>query len=135
MIIQEFMIKGYDWNVIVFYADGGYFINPIINALREIGCNEDDIDTAREFLELNNVDNGFTFTVPFTRSSVLFIGETKSGEQFQSTYDHEKGHLAMHMASYLGIEPFGEEYQYLVGEIGRLMYEVAHMFICKDWDN
>lgn len=58
------------------------------------------------------------------------MGITDSSDEFQNTYDHEKGHLAMHICSALGIDPFSEEYQYLTGEIGKNMFKVAKKFLC-----
>lgn len=47
-------------------------------------------------------------------------------------FDHEKGHLAMHISSALKIKPYGEEYQYLTGEIGQSMFKIAKRFLCDD---
>lgn len=55
-----------------------------------------------------------------------------SAEEFQNTFDHEKGHLAMHISSALKIKPYGEEYQYLTGEIGQSMFKIAKRFLCDD---
>ena len=57
---------------------------------------------------------------------------TTSAEEFQNTFDHEKGHLAMHISSALKIKPYGEEYQYLTGEIGQSMFKIAKRFLCDD---
>ena len=37
----------------------------------------------------------------------------------------------MHIAEALGIDPFGEELQYLAGKIGRKTYPVARMYLCS----
>lgn len=36
----------------------------------------------------------------------------------------------MHIYGFLNIDPFGEEFQYLVGEIGQDMFPVAKIFLC-----
>lgn len=64
--------------------------------------------------------------------SIVVIGLTTSAEEFQNTFDHEKGHLAMHISSALKIKPYGEEYQYLTGEIGQSMFKIAKRFLCDD---
>lgn len=63
---------------------------------------------------------------------IVVIGLTTSAEEFQNTFDHEKGHLAMHISSALKIKPYGEEYQYLTGEIGQSMFKIAKRFLCDD---
>ena len=40
------------------------------------------------------------------------------------------GHLAMHIAMSEDIDPFGEEYQYLTGAIGKKMFKAAKLFMC-----
>ena len=47
------------------------------------------------------------------------------------TFDHEKGHLAIHIAKYYDIDPYGEEYQYLTGDIGKKLFPIASKFMCK----
>lgn len=64
-------------------------------------------------------------------ATLTLLGRTSSPEEFQSTFDHEKGHLATHIALTDDIHLIGEEYQYLVGEIGKLMYPVAKYFLCE----
>ena len=73
---------------------------------------------------------GFTYSNLQKRASLMLIGVTDSSDEFQSTYDHEKGHLAMHICNALNIDPFSEEYQYLVGKIGKDSFKVAKKFLC-----
>lgn len=61
---------------------------------------------------------------------MIVIGLTSSTSEFQNTFDHEKGHLAMHICETDNIDPFSEEYQYLTGEIGQAMFRVAKNFLC-----
>ena len=41
----------------------------------------------------------------------------------------------MHICSAYGIDPFGEEYQYLTGEIGQKMFKIARRFLCEHCRN
>ena len=59
-----------------------------------------------------------------------FRSQDTSASEFQNTFDHEKGHLAMHIANALNIDLLGEEFQYLTGEIGQKMFLVARRFLC-----
>ena len=65
------------------------------------------------------------------KKSLMVIGLTTSPEEFQSTFDHEKGHLAINIAKYYNIDPYSEDFQYLTGEIGKKLFPVAKKFICK----
>lgn len=82
---------------------------------------------------VNDIDTGNSNLSPEECEEVIeFIGLTTSAEEFQNTFDHEKGHLAMHISSALKIKPYGEEYQYLTGEIGQSMFKIAKRFLCDD---
>ena len=61
----------------------------------------------------------------------MVIGITETPEEFQNTFDHEKGHLAMHIAEADNLDIFGEDFQYLTGEIGRELFPVAKKFMCE----
>ena len=76
-------------------------------------------------------NTGFTFTDYANKQSLIIIGLTTSPSEFQNTFDHEKGHLAMHIAQYYNIDPYGEKYQSLTGDIGKKLFKVARKFLCK----
>lgn len=61
----------------------------------------------------------------------MVIANTTSYGQFQNTFDHEKGHLARHICQADDIDPYGEEAQYIAGEIGQKMWRVAKEYICE----
>lgn len=50
---------------------------------------------------------------------------------FQNSWDHEKGHLCRHISKAFGIDPYGEEAQYLSGYVGQKMFPVAKKFLCE----
>lgn len=76
-------------------------------------------------------NTGFTFTDNTTRQSLVVIGLTTCPAEFQNTFDHEKGHLSMHIAQYYNLDPYGEDVQYLTGTIGKAMFPIAKNFLCK----
>ena len=115
MIVQEFYLEDWDWYVIVYYAVDTYYVSEILGELEEIGCSEYELKEAEKNL----------MTARYN------IGLTSSPAQFQNTFDHEKGHLAMHICIESDIDPFSEEYQYLTGEIGQQMFPVAKNFLCE----
>lgn len=42
-----------------------------------------------------------------------------------------KGHLCRHISKAFGIDPYGEEAQYLSGYVGQKMFPVAKKFLCE----
>lgn len=127
MIVQDVYIHKYDWCVRTFFNVQRY--DEILSeSLEDVGCNNSEEVIENVLSELNT---GFIYSSPVHRSSVILIGEASSPSQFQNTFDHEKGHLATHIAEVNGIDLLGEEFQHLTGLIGQLLYFGAKEYICE----
>lgn len=131
MIVQNIYLEDYDWCVKVFYAVDTYYVGEILGELESIGCTGYELEKAENTLSAGDYNIGLTYSNLPRRCSVVIIGLTSSPAEFQNTFDHEKGHLAMHICQELNIDPFSEEYQYLVGEIGLQMFPAAEHFLCQ----
>lgn len=129
MIRQDVYLEKWDWYVIVYYAVDTYYMDEILEELEIIGCTY--ADEIEEDLTQHPYNNGLTYSNMRRRVSLIVIGLTETPDEFQNTYDHEKGHLAMHIAEEDRIDVFGEEFQYLVGEIGKQTFPVAKRFMCE----
>lgn len=108
------------------------YTDEILEELELIGCSWSELVKAENLLRSNQYNIGITYSNFKHKCSIVVIGLTTSAEEFQNTFDHEKGHLAMHISSALKIKPYGEEYQYLTGEIGQSMFKIAKRFLCDD---
>lgn len=95
-----------------------------------MGCNKKELRKAENLLKKGSYNIGLTYSNFRDQYSIVVIGLTNTPEEFQNTFDHEKGHLAMHIGKALDIDIFGEEYQYLTGEIGQKMFKIARRFMC-----
>lgn len=113
----------------IFYAVDTYYMDEILDELENIGCTY--VDDIEEDLTVSPYNNGLTYSNLKGRVSVMVIGLTETPDEFQNTYDHEKGHLAMHIAEEDNIDVFGEEFQYLTGEIGKQTFKIAKRFMCE----
>lgn len=130
MIIQNIYLDKWGWKVTVFYAVDTYYLDGILDKLEDIGCSGRRLDEIEETLATGRFNTGLTYSNMKSRCSVIVIGLTTSPAEFQNTFDHEKGHLAMHICECDKINPFSEEYQYLTGDIGKRMFYVAKHFMC-----
>ena len=131
MIVQDFYIKGYDWHVKVYYAVTTYWTEDIMRELQSIGCQGNSLRKAYMSLVSGHLNTGITYSNTRRRESVIVIALTSSPEEFQNSFDHEKGHLCRHISEAFGIDPYSEEEQYLSGEIGQRMFPVAKKFLCE----
>lgn len=98
--------------------------------LKRIGCSGRIYQKARKNLSAGRLDTGLTYTNKREGESIMVIAKTSSPSEFAHSYDHEKGHLAMHIAQAYDIDPYGEEFQYLSGDISKKMFPAAKMFMC-----
>ena len=130
MIVQDIYLNKYDWDIRVYYALDIYYIDDILDDLMIIGCLPKELFAVEELFISNELNRGYTFTNSKLKTSIVIIGKTSSADEFQNTFDHEKGHLVMHISQSLDIDVYSEDYQYLAGEIGRKMFKEAKKFMC-----
>lgn len=131
MIVQNIQLPKYDWSIKVYYAVDSYYTDEILEELLDYRPTVKEYNSVRELMENYKYNTGFTFTDYHRKKSLVVIGLTTSPEEFQNTFDHEKGHLAVHIAKYYGIDPYGEAFQYLTGNIGKKLFPIAKKFMCK----
>ena len=131
MIVQNIYLEDWDWHATVYYAVDAYYTDEILEELKYAGCSKGELKRVKNLLKSNSHNTGLTFSNYKDRYSVVVIGLTSTPEEFQNTFDHEKGHLAMHIGKALNIDIFGEEFQYLTGEIGQKMFKIAKRFMCE----
>lgn len=130
MVVQIVYLEDYDWLIKVFYEVSSDDADIILNELDDIDCPSDIYYNAADMLEVGDFDTGFTYTSSFYRTSFIIMMQSSCADEFQNTFDHEKGHAAHHIASELDLDKAGEEIQYLQGEIGKEMFKVAKRFMC-----
>lgn len=130
MIVQDINLPEYDWRCRVYYAVTGYWADAILKDLRAIGCSGSKYRKAERNLRSGHLDTGLTYSNRRAGESVMVIALTSSAAEFANSYDHEKGHLAKHIARAYDLDPFGEELQYLSGDIALRMFPVAKRFLC-----
>ena len=131
MDVQRIYLTEWDWECTIFYDATWRNVPDVLPELRRIGCERRHFFTAKAALMSGEPNRGFTISSHRNRASVMVIANTTSYEQFQNTFDHEKGHLARHICQADDIDPYGEEAQYIAGEIGQKMWRVAKEYICE----
>lgn len=131
MTRQQIYLTYWDWVCLIFYEADIEDAPEILHRIMEIGCGRHDLMKAGRNLLSGDYDIGLTFSSYATRMSVMVIGRSSSPEEFQNTFDHEKGHLARHICLALDIDPYGEEAQYLAGAIGEKLFASAKKFMCQ----
>lgn len=130
MVRQVLDLWEWRWRVNVYYVTQRGDSGEILRKMRSIGASRAELLKAARTLDTDALNCGMTYSNFRSRRSVVAIGRAENAEEFASTYDHEKGHLTVHIAEADGIDLYGEEFQYLAGETGRQMFRVARQFLC-----
>lgn len=132
MIEQTIFLPDWcSWLAKVYYAVNRYNVVKILEDLEDFGCCGDDLKDAERNLRSGKANIGLTYSNFDRRLSLMVIGLTDSPEQFEDTLTHERGHLVTHIAQALELDPYGEDVQYLCGEIARQMFPIAKKFLCE----
>ena len=132
MIVQYLYLLKYQWAVEIYYAVTCYYTEEILKKIEEYNPTYEEKDKLENFIKRCKYNEGFIFTNFEKKKSLIIIGKTTSAAEFQNTVDHEKGHLAMHIAQYYEMDVFSEEFQYLQGEIGKQMFRYCRHLLCEE---
>lgn len=130
-MIRQFITLPYDWGAVIYYDSTVRDIPDILQTMDAIGCSTELLQRAEANLKGGALNRGVTYSDPWLRMSVVVIGKASSSRQFFNSYDHEKNHLAEHIATYNGIDEKSEEMAYLRGYIAQKTYGVASKLLCE----
>lgn len=130
MIRQNFSLDN-GWKVEVYYLVTSVNTDVVSDSLKGIGCEKEVIRDVESKLAEEKENTGFTYSNTDAGKSVMVIGAASSAKEFFNTLVHEMGHLTRHISKKVGADPYGEEEQYIIGEIAMKMFPVASRFMCE----
>ena len=119
------------WVIDVLFAVRYYDIAGVVACLRDINSPRDVIDRSIEIMEECEDDKGFTFANPYLKRAVSVIGPSSSGEEFVNTLVHEIHHVAVAIASELGVDLEDETPAYLSGNAAMEFIDLICEFGCS----
>ena len=120
MIKQKFRLDRFDWEITIFYAVHGYYVEDIMDDLKRIGIRGKKLAKAEENLTSGEINSGLTYVN--NGEAVCVIGVASSAAQYMDSIVHEVMHLCKFIGKAEGLDPYGEEVCYIGGEIGRKMW-------------
>lgn len=130
MDIVTIKLPKYDWEITVFYDYVCRYMEDVLDELEYIGCNENTMKRAYSNLAMCSYNNGLTFSSHIDHKTVMVLGRTESAKEFEKTWSHEVGHAKDHISETYGINPHGEEIQYLGDYIIDKMWDTAKIYLC-----
>lgn len=118
------------WTVDFLFAERRYDVDGVVACLRYLGAPRSVIDKAVRLMEEGGDNTGFLYHNPKTFRALGVIGPTTSGAEFIDTLVHEIHHLAVAIASELGVSLEGESPAYLAGDSARAFADVVCQLGC-----
>lgn len=125
--MDEKYLKIGRWSVGFMFCIDEYDINRITDIMKETGASADIIDSAIRLMLSDKMNTGFTYTDATDLVAIVVVGPSSSGAEFIDTLVHEIHHLAVAIASNLGINLDEETPAYISGDLARDMAE----YICN----
>ena len=119
------------WVVDFIFATKYYDVDGILSCLYDAGAPGWIMENAGELMSEGKYNTGFTYTNPEIHRAVVVIGPTTSGAEFTNTLVHEIHHLAVAIASELGLDLESETPAYLAGDSARALAEVVCELGCE----
>lgn len=119
------------WVVDFAFATRGYDIEGVLSCLYDCGATPAIMKQAEDLMKRCDYNCGFTFSDPELMRAMVLIGPTTSGAEFIDTLVHEVHHLAVAIASELGIDLESEAPAYLAGDAARELADVICQLGCR----
>ncbi len=117
------------WTVEFYFATEGYDAEALLERMYDFGADAKTLRKANALMESEKANTGFTFTNPYEHIAIVAIGPTTGGDEFIDTMVHEVHHLAVAIASELGIDLESETPAYIAGDtvrdLARLVCEMG----------
>lgn len=127
-MIQQFITVGKDkWDVVVCYGTSEEDREYLYDLLLEHRCpsvvakHGVDIVTSR-------LNTGMTYTDDIHKTSIVYISDATSSDQFVNTAIHEAKHVQSHICAYYNVNESSERAAYLMGYLVQKMYKMLRMF-------
>ena len=115
------------WIIDFLFAEDSFDDELVLQYLYDADASFAILKRVSEMMEENRDNTGFTYTNPSLMQAVVVVGPVSSGKEFIDTLVHEVHHLAVAIASNLGIDIEGETPAYLAGDSVRELADI----ICK----
>ena len=118
------------WTVDFLFAVDDYDIEGVLGCLYDAYAPDHILAQAEDLMRACDYNCGMTYSNPERMRAVVLIGPTTSGPEFQDTFVHEIHHLAVAIASNLGVDLEGEAPAYLAGDSARALADVVCRMGC-----
>lgn len=123
-------VKIHNWTIRFFFSFGKSDKAALLDALFGAEAPNSIIRRIMENMNAGHLNEGFCYSNPSLRCTVLGTGLAESGPEILDTMVHEIIHICQHIALEDGMDPYGEEMAYLGGHISREISDIVCELSC-----
>lgn len=128
MIIRK--VRIHDWTILFLFSFDRYDMERIYDALFWVNAPDSIISQVSENVYAGRLNEGFTYSEPSLRRTVFATGIAENGPEVLDSVVHEIIHICQHVAIEDGMDPFGEAFAYLGGDISREISDIVCELSC-----
>lgn len=133
MIVRQLRLRRWDFEF--YFSFDTYDKERILDALFWADAPDSLVSQVSENISAGRLNEGFCYSNPRKRRTVLGTGIASSGPEMFDSIIHEIIHICQHVAAEDGIDPFGESFAYLGGDIARAVSDVVCELSCPHCNN
>lgn len=128
MIVRK--VRIHDWTILFLFSFDRYDMERIYDALLWVEAPDSIISQVSENVYAGRLNEGFTYSEPSLRRTVFATGLAENGPEVLDSIVHEIIHICQHIAIEDGIDPFGEPFAYMGGDISREISDIVCELSC-----
>lgn len=128
MIVRK--VRIHKWTILFLFSFDRYDMERIYDALLWVEAPDSIISQVSENVYAGRLNEGFTYSEPSLRRTVFATGLAENGPEVLDSIVHEIIHICQHIAIEDGIDPFGEPFAYMGGDISREVSDIVCELSC-----
>lgn len=133
MIVRRLRLQRWDFEF--YFSFDIYDKERILDALFWADAPDSLVSQVSENISAGRLNEGFCYSNPWLRRTVLGTGMASSGPEVLNSMVHEIIHICQHIALEDGIDPYSEEFAYLGGDIARDVSDIVCELSCPHCNN
>ncbi len=118
------------WDIVFYFSFNTYDKERILDALLWAKTPNSVISQVLENISAGRLNEGFCYSNSDLRRTVLGVGAASSGPEVLNSMIHEIIHICQHIALEDGLDPYGEPFAYLGGDIAREVSDIVCLLSC-----
>ena len=123
-------VRIHDWTIRFLFSFDKHDKAQVLGSLFWADAPNSIVSQVSRNIEAGRLNEGFCYSAPSLRRTVLGVGAASSGPEVLDSIVHEIIHICQHISLEDGIDPYGEGFSYLGGDIAREVSDIVCKLSC-----